>query len=311
METLSKTGTMAERKSRLLIIAAFAAVYLIWGSTYLGIKYAIETIPPFLMTGSRYFIAGVILFAIAIWKGSSLPTLMHLKNTAIIGFLLLVVGNGGVVWAVQEIPSGVAALLITIEPLWIVILLWFRKNGKRPERIVWLGISLGISGMIILIGPRNLEGIMNVDPLRAFAIIVSTFGWALGSLYSVRATLPSSSVMSTGIQMMLGGIMLVSLGCLNGEFALLDFEGISDQSYIAFLYLIVFGSVIGGSSYNYLVQVETPNRVSTYAYVNPVIAVFLGCWVGGEPLNSQTLMAAVLLITAVVLIILKPFSKPI
>jgi drug/metabolite transporter (DMT)-like permease len=311
MESISEIRTSNESKSRWLVIAAFAAVYLIWGSTYLGVKYAIATIPPFLMSGSRYFIAGAILFALAIWRGAAVPSLLHLKNTAIIGFLLLVVGNGGVVWAVQEIPSGVAALLITIEPLWIVLLLWLRKNGKRPERVVWRGVSLGIIGMIILVGPRNLEGLMNVDPLRAFAVVVSTIGWALGSLYSVKAAIPSSAIMSTGTQMMFGGLMLVCLGCLTGEFAILNFAAISDQSYLAFLYLILFGSVIGGSSYNYLVQVETPNRVSTYAYVNPVIAVFLGCWVGGEPLNSQTLTAAVLMIAAVVLIILKPFSKPV
>jgi drug/metabolite transporter (DMT)-like permease len=309
METLTQSRITNERRSKLLVIFAFAAVYIIWGSTYLGIKYAIETIPPFLMTGTRYFIAGIILCMIAVWKGSGMPSFLHIKNTAIIGFLLLVVGNGGVVWAVQEIPSGVAALLITIEPLWIVLLLWLRKNGKRPERIVWIGIALGISGMVVLVGPRNLEGIMNVDPLRAFAIVISTFGWALGSLYAVRAALPSSSVMSGAMQMIMGGTILASLGCINGELDILKFSEISGESYAAYLYLIIFGSVIGGSAYNYLLQVETPNKVSTYAYVNPVIAVFLGCMVGGEPLHPQTLIAAVLLITAVVLIILKPFSK--
>lgn len=290
-----------------LLIGCFAAVYIIWGSTYLAIRFALETIPPFLMAGVRFIISGSILFVVSKVSGSPLPTFIQVKNAAVIGFLLLVCGNGGVVYAEQMVPSGLTALIVTIEPLWIVIIMWVGKSGKAPNWYVWLGLFLGMLGMVILLGINNNGGDFENISLSGFIILIaSTFCWALGSIYAVKASAPKSPIMATSVQMLAGGLLLSILSLGVGEWAKLHLEKISLTSLLSVIYLIFFGSIVGYTAYSYLTRTVSPSQVSTYAYVNPVIAVLLGTLLGNEVLTKQIIIATPILVLAVILLIWKP-----
>jgi drug/metabolite transporter (DMT)-like permease len=293
---------LRERSNRIKLVLAFAAVYVIWGSTYLGIKYAIETLPPLLMAGSRFLIAGSVLYAWARFKGEKHPGLISWRAGLIIGGLLLLGGNGMVVLAERDVPTGLAALLIATEPLMIVLLDWARPGGARPGIRVALGLLLGLIGMVILIGPVGLAGGGHVAPLGAALLIFATISWAAGSLYAARGRSTASPTMSAGIQMLAGGALLSVAGLLRGEAGTLVFSDVSLRSGGALVYLIVFGSLIGFTSYSWLLRVASPSLVSTYAYVNPVVAVLLGWALAGEPLTLRTLLAAVVIVSAVVMI---------
>jgi len=296
-----------QSKDSWLIIAAFAAVYIIWGSTYLGIKYAIETLPPFLMAGIRFIIAGGLLFGIAWFKTDEKPTLKQWKDSSIIGALLLLCGNGIVVWAEHFIDSGTAALLITLEPIWVLLLLWVLQNKKPTGKMV-IAMLIGLTGMFLLTGATSMtSGFQKVDMRGVIGISFSTLAWAFGSLYSLKADIPKSSVMATGMQMLTGGVMLLIVAVFMGEFQSVDIASFSSKSLLAFAYLTFFGSIIGYTAYSFLLKRAHPNQVSTYAYVNPVIAVFLGWFLANEKVTSQTVIASVLLIGAVVVI--TNFSK--
>jgi drug/metabolite transporter (DMT)-like permease len=289
--------------SRYRLLAAFLAVYIIWGSTYLAIRFAIETLPPFLMAGVRFIIAGSILYGWARYRGESKPTRTHWLVAAAIGALLLVGGNGGVVWAEQRVPSGLAALLIATEPFWIVLLDWIRPGGSRPRGPVVLGLLFGFIGVGLLISPFDLVGGGRVDSIGAIAVILASLAWATGSLWTARgATLPSSPMLATGMQMLLGGGMLLLLGSGLGEWSAVKVDAMTLKSLLALLYLIIFGALIGFTAYVYLLQHTTPALASTYAYVNPVIAVFLGWALGGEALSQRIFLAGAAIITAVMII---------
>lgn len=285
-----------------LLIGAFAAVYVIWGSTYLGIRYAIESFPPFFMAGTRFLAAGLILYLTGRLKGAPVPEIKEIKTSTIAGFLLLVLGNGGLVWAEQRIPSSVAALLITIEPVWIVLLLWMFKTDNKPNVLTWIGILIGLAGMIFLTGTGAGKDLVKADSLSIFAILISTLAWAFGSIYGTRAKFPSSPLVATGLQMLSGGIILLIISYFSGEFTNINLESVSSKSLWAFVYLIIFGSLIGFTAYAYLLKEAHPSQVSTYAYVNPVIAVILGVFVGNEKLTTQTMFAGGLIIVAVMVI---------
>ncbi|MBC3541114.1 EamA family transporter [Rufibacter sediminis] len=286
-----------------LKIAAFAAIYIIWGSTYLAIAFVIETLPPFLMAGGRFLLAGALMFGWARLRGAQAPSLLHWKNTAIIGGMLILLGNGAVVWAEQRVASGVAALLVTTEPLWVVVLQWLGKTRQAPSRGVILGLLIGAVGMLVLVSPWELEG--TVDLLGSIIVFLAAGAWAWGSLFSSRASLPSSAVLTTGMQMLCGGAMLLCVGTVSGEWQTTNWAAISQRSWLALGYLVVFGSLIAFTAYSWLTRVAPPSQVSTYAYVNPVIAVFLGWAFAQEVVTGQTIMATVLLVAAVVLITLK------
>ncbi|MFN3405638.1 MAG: EamA family transporter [Cytophagaceae bacterium] len=290
---------------RTIIIMAFFAVYVIWGSTYLGIKYAIETFPPFIMSGVRVLIAGLILHAVAQYSNAPKANWKNWKNSTIVGFLLIVIGNGGLVWAEQKVPSGIAALLITIEPLWVVLLQMVFRERKGFHYVLWIAMVLAFSGMLMLMGPSVFNGISSVDPMGFFVIMISTLGWAAGSLYAVKADLPTSPARSTSMQMISASVILLVISVFTGEWNSFDLANISDRSYFAFGYLVIFGSVVGYSAYSYLTRSVSPSKVSTYAYVNPVIAVLLGTLIGGEPFNASVLISGVMIISAVVLIMTK------
>ncbi|MBN1122385.1 MAG: drug/metabolite exporter YedA [Anaerolineae bacterium] len=293
---------VAERPLNLRVAAAFAAIYIIWGSTYLAIRLAIDTIPPFLMAGLRFTFAGAVLFTWLRLRGVPRPKLIHWRSTAIIGGLLLLGGNGGVVWAEQRVASGLAALMVGIVPLWMVLLDWLRPGGKRPRGEVLAGVGIGFMGVVLLVGPGSLSSVGGIDPVGAGVLVFATLSWAVGSLYSRQAPLPESSMMSTALEMLCGGLLLTLAGTINGEWGRLNLESISLQSGLALAYLVVFGSWIAFSAYVWLLKVSTPARVATYAYVNPVVAVFLGWAIVAEPLSLRMLFAAVLIVGAVFLI---------
>lgn len=287
------------------LIAAFAAVYVIWGSTYLAIRFAVETLPPFLMAGLRFLVSGGVLYAWARWRGAEKPDWLHWRTATIIGTLLLLGGNGGVVWAEQFVPSGLTALLITSEPFWIVILVWLMPGGHRPTGGVILGMLLGLLGISLLVGPGHLLDGRGVHLGGAFVLFLASLSWAAGSLYSSRARLPQSGVLSAGMQMLAGGAILTLFGTLVGDWNRLAWQSISARSVFSLVYLVVFGSIVGFSSYFWLLRNTTPARASTYAFVNPVVAVFLGWAFAGEVITPRTLLATVIIVFAVMLVILR------
>ena len=293
---------MAE--SRAKVAAAFAAIYIIWGSTFLGIRYAIETMPPFLMAGTRFVIAGAMLYAWAAIREGARPTLRHWINTAIVGALLLTVGNGAVSWAEQFIPSGLAALVVAITPLWMVIFEWMRPGGDRPNAAIGAGLALGFIGLVLLIGPGEILGAGSVDPRSAAVLLMGTLAWAGGSIYSRSVALPSSARLSTAMQMLAAGALLLLVGAIAGEPSRVSFSAMSTRSILAVAYLVIFGSIIGFTAYSWLLTVSSAAKVSTYAYVNPVVALILGWSLADEPLNARTIVAACIVLAGVALITL-------
>jgi len=288
--------------SRAQIVAAFASIYLIWGSTYLAIRYAVETIPPFLMGGIRFLVSGGMLYLWARTRGAPRPTRLHWRNAVIAGGFLLLGGNGAVVWAEQFVPSGLTALLVSILPFWLVIIEWVRPPRRRPSGAVLVGLVLGFIGIIVLVGPSDIRGHGIVSPLGALVLILGSLSWAIGSFWSRDAELPESGLLTTGMEMLGGGALLLIVGALTGEFSHFDIHGISNASAIGLLYLITFGSLLGFTSYIWLLDKVSPARLGTYAYINPIVAVLLGWAIAGEKLSLRTGVAAAIVICAVALI---------
>ncbi len=288
--------------SRAQIIAAFASIYLVWGSTYLAIRYAVQTIPPFLMGGLRFVVSGALLYMWARSRGAPRPTRLHWRNAIIAGAFLLLGGNGAVVWAEQFVPSGLTALLVSILPFWLVIIEWIRPPRRRPSGAVLVGLVLGFIGIVVLVGPGNLGGRGDVRPLGALVLILGSLSWAIGSFWSRDARLPESGLLTTGMEMLGGGALLLIVGLLSGELSQFDIHRISQTSAAGLIYLITFGSLIGFTSYIWLLDKVSPARLGTYAYVNPIVAVILGWAIAGESLSVRTGVAAAIVICAVALI---------
>ncbi len=286
---------------KLLVAAAFASIYVIWGSTYLAIRYALESLPPLIMAGTRHLAAGAILYVVIRATGTARPRPIHWRSAAIIGALLLLGGNGGVCWAEQTVPSGLAALFVTTVPVWMVLLNWFRRDGVRPGLMEMGGVVLGLAGVVILIGTDHLDG-ASVHRMGAFVLVAASLSWAFGSIYSRSAPQPESPLLVTAMQMLCGGVLLLLSGVIGGEVARLDLGSVSLRSLLSLGYLTFFGSLVAFSAYVWLLRVSTPAKVSTYAFVNPVVAVALGFLFADEPLTPRTIVAAAVIVTAVVLI---------
>jgi drug/metabolite transporter (DMT)-like permease len=296
---------MTESKPRpatSLVLAAFAAVYLLWGSTYLAIRVAIDTLPPLLMAGARFLLAGTILYTVMRLRGVPAPTRRQWRSTAIVGTLMLMCGNGGVVMAERTVPTGVAALLVAMVAFWMVLLEWMRPGGARPTLRVVAGLLIGFGGIVLLVGPAGIAGGGRVDPWGALLLMIGSAAWAAGSIYARAAELPRSALLATAMEMLAGGAALTIAGTLRGEWASANPAAFTTDSVLALAYLVVFGSLVGFSAYVWLLQVSTAARVSTYAYVNPVVAVFLGWWLLDEPLTARVLGAAAIIILAVAVI---------
>ena len=289
-----------------ILIAAFAAIYIFWGSTYLAIKYAIETLPTFLMAGSRFVVAGAILM---IWarfaKDYEKPQAVHWKTSFIVGTLLLLGGNGGVVFAEHYISSSLAALLVATEPFWIVLLSWLWLKGTRPNLKTVSGIGVGFFGVWLLINGQPTAGAETLGAMQFFgtiAVMLAALSWATGSIYGLRAPVPKSSILTAGMQMFSGGLVLLVVSLLSGEMLKFDLAEVSANSIFGLIYLIVFGSLIGFTAYSWLLKNAQPAMVSTYAYVNPIVAVFLGWLIAGESFTGQMLVGATVIVGSVVLI---------
>lgn len=282
---------------------ALGAVYLIWGSTYLAIRFAIETLPPFLMAGVRFLTAGAILYTWSrLGRGAPRPERRHWRSTAVIGALLLLGGNGAVVWAEEVVASGVVALLVATVPVWMVLLDWAQGTGGRPTGKLVLGMALGFVGMALLVGPEAFSAKATIDPVRAGVVVLGSISWAAGSIYSRRAPLPGKPLLTTAMQMLWGGALLLGAGLALGEAGEFRPDAISLKSLLALLYLIVFGAIVAYTAYVWLLRASTPARVSTYAYVNPVVAVLLGWALAGEPITSRILIAAAVIVGGVAVI---------
>jgi drug/metabolite transporter (DMT)-like permease len=287
---------------RVRIALAFLSIYTIWGSTYLAIRFAIETFPPFLMASIRFLIAGAVLYAWMRLRGAPHPTRANWKAAAIIGGLLLLGGNGLVSKAELVIPSGLTAVLITIVPIWMALVELLRKDRIVPTPQVVFGLALGFGGVVLLVGPGNLAGSGGLDPLWTGVLILASLSWATGSVYSRKASLPKTALLGSGMEMLAGGVLLLFASLASQEWVGFQPEKVSLLSFVSFIYLIVFGSLIGFSSYVWLLTKTTTAKASTYAYVNPVVAVLLGYFLAGEQLTLRTLLASSVIIIAVVVI---------
>lgn len=289
---------------RLALIAAFAAIYLFWGSTYLAMRFAIETLPPFLMAAIRFSSAGALLYVWARWKGAPRPRRTHWRSAGISGGLLLLGGNGGVVWAEQFVPSGLAALLLATVPVWVVVITSV-TSWRLPALPVVGGVGLGLVGVLVLIGPEHIVGGAHFSPVAALVVLLAAFSWALGTQYSRHAPQPASPFMSTALNLLAGGLLLAVFGGLNGELARLNLLAVSPKSWLAVAYLVIFGSLISFSAYLWLVKVTTPAQASSNFYVNPLIAIILGWALAGETPTPRTAVATIIIVGAVALIVVQ------
>lgn len=254
-------------------------------------------------------IAGAILFAWARIRSGEKPTPVQWRTTAIVGACLILGGNGAVVWSEQFVPSGMASLLVAILPFWIVLIDWIRPGGTRPTIGIAVGLITGIAGLVVLIGPSAFgqsapaaESGNGVVLKGAIVLMLGSLAWAAGSIYSRHAPLPKSAFLATGMEMFIGGAMLVAVALINGDHLQFDPAGLSTRSVVAFTYLTTVGSLVGFTAYIWLLGVQPASRIATYAYVNPVVAVFLGWAFAGEPLSARTTIAAAIIIGAVALI---------
>lgn len=292
-------------RSSALLIACFAAVYVIWGSTYLALRIGVQTIPPFLLGGCRFLLAGAVLYATARRLGSPHPRAEAWRAPVISGLLMLTAGNGLVAWAEQRVPSSTAALLIAAVPLWVVLFEWARPGGNRPTRAQLVGIGVGGGGLALLISPTraHASGAASVSPAGLLAVLGSGLAWAAGTVYTrhvvARSRRTQSSALFSGQQMLAGGAGLLAMAALTGEMTPAAVARVSARSAFAFAYLTVLGSIVAFSAYGYLVRVSSPALVSTTAYVNPVVAVVLGWLILDERLAPRTLAGAGVTIAAV------------
>ena len=297
---------MAAPPKKIALILAFAALYLIWGSTYLGILFAIQSIPPFLMAGVRFFLAGIIMFAIARFQGAPKPDPATWRDALIVGACLLLFGNGGVTIAEKWVPTGLAALLVATVPIYIALLGWITGTAPRPTPMVWLGLIGGFIGVGLLVQSaftNSSDPPHNHLALGMSILLLGSLMWSAGSLYSRKANNAPSPFLAAGQQMLCGGALLILASAIFGEYHGFDPGHITWLSAFAFVYLVVIGALVGFPAYIFLLRHCDPAKVATYAYINPVVAVLLGTAFAGESLTMRTLLGAGLIIGSVAVVI--------
>lgn len=280
----------------------FLAIYVIWGSTYLGIRIAVETMPPFLMAGTRFAVAGVLFFAFLKLRGAAWPTRRQWRDHAIVGACLLLGGNGVVAWAEQSVPSGLTTLILGASPLIMILMEWLRPGGSKPAPGLWVGFAIGIAGLALLLGPGALPANLQPSATSVLALLVASISWWAGSLFSKHARSGAEPMMAAAIQMVCGSALMLVVGLLAGELPRFQIAAVSAHSWAAWSYLVFVGSLVAFPVYIWLLKHSTPARVSTYAYVNPVVAVILGWAVLGEPLTPRIALAALVIVGAVAII---------
>ncbi|MEO6971498.1 MAG: EamA family transporter [Chthoniobacterales bacterium] len=288
------------------IIAAFAALYIIWGSTYLGIRFAIESIPPLLMAGTRFLLAGMVMYVIAVWQGAPRSSFAEWRTALIVGACLLFCGNGSVTVAEQWVPSGLASLLVATVPIDIALLAWISGSAPRPRPMVLLGLAGGFVGVGILVGPALTAPAAGASHHVGLGMLILLFGsllWSIGSLYSRRARSAASPFLSSAQTMLCGGTLMIIAGFARGEARGFDPHQVTTVSLGAFVYLVLVGAIVGYTAYIWLLRHCDPSKVATYAYVNPVVAVLLGTFFAGETFTLRTVVAAAVIIGAVAVVI--------
>jgi drug/metabolite transporter (DMT)-like permease len=284
------------------LVAAFAAIYLIWGSTYLAIRYAIETLPPLLMMGMRHLSAGAALYAWTRRRGTSAPKLREWLQPVLIGALLFLGGHGSLAWAEQRVPSGIAALLVATLPMWIVVLARVKGTERRFTGRALAGLGMGFVGVAVLFGPDILRHGGEVNLVGALMVLLGTFIWAAGTIWMRSVKMPDSPAISSAMQMLGGGVALMIAAGLTRETATFHVSAVSGRSWLALAYLALFGSIVAFTAYSWLHMVASPSRVATYAYVNPVVAVLLGWWLANEPVGLYTVIAMAVILAGVALV---------
>ncbi len=286
-----------------VLVASLGAMYVIWGTTYLGIRFAIATLPPLLMAGTRFLIAGAILYAWGRMRGGGRPRAAEWRGSLVTGALLLLGGNGLVTWAETRVPSNIAALLVSTTPFWMVVLDWKWKGGRRPEGRLVAGLALGFAGVALMVAPGDGHAVP-VHPLGALALVGASVSWAIGSLMRRTASAPQSPALAIGMEMLAGGFLLVLAGLALGEAGTVNLGAVTAKSLGAYLYLIVFGSVVAFSAYMYVLRHTTVAMATSHSYVNPVVAVFAGWILAGETLTPRAMVAACVIVGAVALLTL-------
>jgi drug/metabolite transporter (DMT)-like permease len=282
------------------IAIAFLCVYIFWGMTYLAMRVAVVDIPPHLMAGARFLVAGLVLYAWARHRGAARPTPRQWRAAAVIGAFLLLGGNASVAWAEQRVPSGLAAVLIGVVPIWMVGMEWAR-GGPRPHKRVIGGLILGVIGVGLLVAPQ--PGSRNeVDLLGAAVLVLASASWAWGSVTSKSAPLPPSPFLATSMEMISGGIVILVVAMLAGQLHGFSLAAVSGRAAAAWLFLVVFGSLVAFTAYIWLLGMTSIAKAGTYAYVNPIVAVFLGWAILSEPISLRTVLATLVILLGVALV---------
>jgi drug/metabolite transporter (DMT)-like permease len=287
---------------RARVLVSFALVYVVWGSTYFAIRVGLETLTPFALGSFRFLAAGSVLYAWSRLRGGAAPSRAQWRVAALTGALMLLLGNGAVIFAEQRAPSGLVALMVTSVPLWMVLLDWLRPGGSRPDATVFVGLAVGSLGIVLLVDPVAALRGAAVPPFEAGILLVGTVSWAAGSLYSRHHKVEGSTTLLAALQMLVAGVLFSGVALARGEFARLDLASVTLRSWLAVAYLAAFGSIVAYSAYIWLTRATTPARLSTYAYVNPIVALFLGATFAGEQVTPRVLLAATLVLAAVVAI---------
>ncbi len=301
-------GSSHAGATKFRVTLAFLAVYIIWGSTYLAIRFAVETLPPFLMMGTRFLIGGAFFFAWVRIAGEPIPTMKQIRSASIVGILMLCCATGVVGWAEQFVPSGLTALIISGAPAMFVLIEWLRPRGIKPNLLTIIGLVVGFAGTAILIGPDKIF-LGTADKqyfIGAVSLMIASFCWASGSIMSQHIEMPKSMLTAAAIELLVAGVVLVSVGPVLGE--RMVWEAVSLKSVLALGYLAVFGA-LAFAAYVFLLRHSTPAKVSTYAYINPIVAVILGTTLGGEVFDARMGVASVIIIGAVALITIAKSSR--
>jgi drug/metabolite transporter (DMT)-like permease len=290
------------------ILLAFAATWLIWGSTYLAIAFAVAELPPFLVSGVRNTTAGLLLYSWLRLRGAAPPTAAQWRTAIIVGVLLLGIGNGAVTWSEQTEPSGIVALLVSLVPLWLLVFGWIGRRGVRPALVEVAGVTVGLAGIVLLVAPFGGRA-GAVTPLGLAVLLASTLAWSGGSLFARQLPPLPVPLLGTGMEMLCGGTAMLLVSALTGEWSAVRPEAITMRGLLSMAWLIGFGSIITFSAYKWLLGQVRPALVGTYAFVNPVVAVLLGWIFAREALTPRVVVAMLLIVSAVATISLRPYLK--
>jgi drug/metabolite transporter (DMT)-like permease len=297
------------RPNRWKILLAFAIIYLVWGSTFLAIRVGVREVPPFLLAGMRFFAAGIVLYAWMRVKGTPSPTRREWAAISFLAVLIFVFDYGLIFWAEKRVPSGITAVMMATIPVLIALAeICFLRTQKLTLRLT-LALLVGVGGIVVLVSPSSGFGETAIDTAGAVALIIAAISWSLATILTRKLSLPESKVMSSGAQMLVGGILLVLTSAMLREFHGFDVRKVSPGAWLALVYLIVAGSIVAFTAYVWLIHHESPTKVGTYAYVNPVVAVLLGYALGGEALGRRTIAGTMLVLISVVLITTTPKRK--